>query len=110
MLQFLSLLFSVRIESSGPKFCGFAVQARESTESFTRGAKFVGEFVNPPVNAEWRIWHCAAVSINNLAVTHIKVCILEHHDTRSVHSIVGQFIKSKFSILYAAMCHTFTSN
>ena len=84
MLQFLSVLLSVRIESSGPKFRGFAVQARESTESFTRGAKFVGEFVNPPVNAEWRIWHCAAVSINNLAVTHVKVCILEHHDTQFI--------------------------
>ena len=57
---------SVRIESSGPEFRGFAVQARESTESFNKNAKFVGEFVNPPTSGEWRIWHCAAVSFHYL--------------------------------------------
>ena len=61
--NFCLFLFLVRIESSGPKFRGFAIQARESTESFTKEAKFVGEFVNPPAKGDWRIWHCAAVSI-----------------------------------------------
>jgi hypothetical protein len=71
MLQFLSVLLPVRIESSGPKFRGFAVQARESTESFTKGAKFVGEFVNPPAKGEWRIWRCAAVRIITLIIVLI---------------------------------------
>ena len=45
-------------------FRGFAVQAQESTESFNmQKPKFVGEFVNPPAKGDWRIWHCAAVSI-----------------------------------------------
>ena len=59
----IEFILSVRIESSGPTFRGFAVQARESTESFSREAKFVGEFVNPPASGEWRIWNCVAVSI-----------------------------------------------
>ena len=58
----LCILPSVRIQSNGPTFRGFAVQAREFTESFAKGAKFVGAFVNPSHSGDWRIWNCAAVS------------------------------------------------
>ena len=58
MLFFLK----VRIETSGPEFRGFAIQARESTATFSSSAAFVGEFVNPPSGGDWRIWTCDAVS------------------------------------------------
>jgi hypothetical protein len=57
----LYILFTVRIASSGPIFRGFAIQARESTPSFSSTAEFVGEFVNPPAVGDWRIWNCGAV-------------------------------------------------
>ena len=53
---------TVRLQSSGATFRGLAVQVREATASFTNDAAFVGEFVNPPVDGDWRIWNCAAVS------------------------------------------------
>ena len=57
---FIMTVFSaVRIETTGQTYRGFAIQARESTPSFSSTAAFVGQFVNPP--AETRIWDCAAV-------------------------------------------------
>ena len=56
-------LFTVQIESSGPTYRGFAIQARESTPSFSSAAPFVGEFVNAPAVGDWQIWNCGAVSI-----------------------------------------------
>ena len=53
-------MYLVRVETSGAPFRGFAIQARESTPSFSTSAAFVGEFVNAGGN--WRIWNCAAVS------------------------------------------------
>ena len=59
----LCILFAVRIESSAQAFRGFAIQARESTPSFSSAAEFVGEFVNPPPGANWQIWSCGAVRL-----------------------------------------------
>ena len=56
--------FLVRIETTGPTFRGFAIQAHEATASFDNNAAFMGEFVNPPAGGDWRIWNCAAVSHN----------------------------------------------
>ena len=50
---------AVQIETTGPSYRGFAIQARESTPSFSSTAAFVGQFINPP--AETRIWDCDAV-------------------------------------------------
>ena len=59
----MSFVYLVRVETSGTPFRGFAIQARESTPSFSSSATFVGEFVNaPPPGGNWRIWNCAAVS------------------------------------------------
>ena len=55
------LSYVVRIETSGPLYRGFAIQARESTPSFSSSAAFVGEFVNPPPGANWEIWNCVNV-------------------------------------------------
>ena len=61
----VSMLDLVRLETSGPTFRGLAVQVREATESatFSNDAAFVGQFVNPPMGGDWRIWSCDAVSI-----------------------------------------------
>ena len=58
-------MYTVLLESSGPTFRGLAVQVREATDSFSNDASFVGEFVNPPVNGDWRIWNCDAVSFTD---------------------------------------------
>ena len=65
------LLYIVRIESSGPAFRGFAIQARESTPSFSPTANFAGEFINPPPGANWQIWNCAAVRIRSYSQLQI---------------------------------------
>ena len=57
------ILFIVRVATSDPAqtFRGFAIQARESTETFSSEASFLGEFVNAPASGDWRIWSCDAV-------------------------------------------------
>ncbi len=68
---FVLMLFTVRIESSGPTFRGFAIQARESTPSFSSTAEFVGEFVNPPpAGGDWQIWNCGAVRLDSILLLH----------------------------------------
>ena len=66
----VTLSFTVQIASNSPAFRGFAIQARESTPSFSSSAAFVGEFVNPPPGANWEIWNCAAVS------QHLIMCAM----------------------------------
>lgn len=68
----LYMLFAVRIASSAQAFRGFAIQARESTPSFSSAADFVGEFVNPPPGANWEIWNCGAVRLcSTIIITFI---------------------------------------
>ena len=61
----------MQLESSGPTFRGLAVQVREATESatFSNDAAFVGQFVNPPADGDWRIWDCDAVSHSSIIIT-----------------------------------------
>ena len=51
------------MESSGATFRGLAVQVREATQSFDNSAEFIGQFVNPPADGDWRIWDCNSVSV-----------------------------------------------
>ena len=62
--SFFFTLYVVRIATSdsAQTFRGFAIQARESTETFTNDASFLGQFVNAPPGGDWKIWRCAAVS------------------------------------------------
>lgn len=57
-------LHIVRLESSGPTFRGLAVQVRAATgePTFSNDAAFVGQFINPPTDGNWKIWSCGAVS------------------------------------------------
>ena len=63
IVHVLNILISiVRLQSSGATFRGHAVQVREASASFTNDAPFVGMFVDPPADGDWKIWDCAAVS------------------------------------------------
>ena len=60
----ITILNTVRVETSGATFRGLAVQVRNATgsETFSNAAAVVGEFVNAPADGDWQIWDCAAVS------------------------------------------------
>ena len=59
MLYRISLfILSVRVQSSGDTFRGFAVQSRAASADFgsSSDSGFIGEFTNP--GSDWRIWSC----------------------------------------------------
>ena len=51
----------MRVATSSTEFRGFAIQARQSTESFTDDAAFMGQFETTPDSENWKIWSCGAV-------------------------------------------------
>lgn len=63
------LYVAVRIQSSdsAQQFRGFAIQARESTDSFSNDAAYLGQFDSASASGDWKIWACTTVSCFNFS-------------------------------------------
>lgn len=63
------LYVAVRIQSSdsAQQFRGFAIQARESTDSFSNDATYLGQFDSASASGDWKIWACTTVSCFNFS-------------------------------------------
>ena len=92
---------SVRVQSSGPTFRGFAVQSRASSADFgtSSDSGFIGEFVNP--GGDWQIWSCpGGVSATSIIfVTFFLEPPNKGHVGDNINSAVLSFVERLSSLI-----------